>query len=280
MYASDELIPILKKLRLSGVLQNLELRIRQAVEDDLSHLEFLYRLLSDEAERREARQLQLRLSRANFEHEKTLQDFDFFFNPDVPKSKILDLANGSFITRTENVALIGPSGVGKSHVAQSIGHRACLLGHKVLFTTARKMLTALRSSLADGRYDRRLLSFTSPDLLIIDDLGLTHLRDNEPLDLYEVIQRRYERSATIITSNRDIEEWYPLFNDALLAGATLDRFLHHVHVIEMEGDSFRNPSHAKREEIERRAKATKKKTAEKRNRKEGEEKNDGAAPRS
>jgi DNA replication protein DnaC len=134
MSPTDELIPILKKLRMSGVLQSLQERTRQAVEDDLAHSEFLYYLLHDEIERREAKQLSLRLKRASFEHNKSLEDFDFAFNPNVPKAKILELATCAFVDKRENILLVGQTGVGKSHIAQALGHRACMAGHLVLYT--------------------------------------------------------------------------------------------------------------------------------------------------
>jgi DNA replication protein DnaC len=241
MHPSDELIPILKKLRMSGVLQSLELRTRQAAEDDLSHAEFLLRLMTDEVERRESKQLDMRLRRASFEHAKSLEDFDFTFNPKLPKAKIIDLATCGFVDKRENICLLGPTGVGKSHIAQALGHRACVAGCTVLYTSAHHMLTQLRAARADDSHTRRMLRFTSPDLLIIDDLGLRALSGDEPLDLYDLIRQRYERASTIITSNRALPEWAPLFNDDLLASAAMDRLLHHAHIIEIVGHSYRNP---------------------------------------
>jgi DNA replication protein DnaC len=241
MSAIDDLVRVLKKLRLSGVLQSLDLRTRQAADDNLAHAEFLYRLLVDEVERREAKQLGMRLSRACFEHEKTLEGFDFAFNPKIPKAKILDLATCAFIDRKENVLLLGQAGTGKSHVAQALGHRACRAGHTVLFTGADAIFQQLRAARADQTYERRMLRFTTPDVLIIDDLGLHPLRHDDPLDLETLIRRRYQRGATIVTSNRAVDEWYPLFGDALLASAAMDRLLHEAHVVEMQGDSYRNP---------------------------------------
>jgi len=241
MSAIDELVPHLKKLRLSGVLQSLELRLQQAREDSLPYEEFLFRLLSDEVERRDGKQLEQRVRRANFEHDKTLEDFDFHFNPNVPKARVIDLATCSFVEKRQNVLLLGPTGVGKSHIAQALGHRACRLGKSVLHVAAQDLFKQLRAARADGSHDRRMLRFTTPDLLIIDDLGLRPLRDDEPVDLYEIIRTRYERHSTLITSNRTAPEMGELFGDPLLASAAMDRLLHDAHVLILEGASFRNP---------------------------------------
>jgi DNA replication protein DnaC len=241
MSLADELLPLLKKLRLSGVLQTLQLRTQQAVDDSLSHQEFLLRLLSDEVERRDDKQLGARIRRASFEQHKTLEDFDFVFNPAIPKNKVIDLATCSFVGRHENVLLIGPTGVGKSHLAQALGHRACRAGHSVLYVAAHDMLRQLRAARADHSYDRRMLRFTSPELLIVDDLGLRPLTTEEPVDLYEIIRQRYERGSTLLTSNRAVDELAPLFGDPLLASAAMDRLLHNAHVLVIEGDSYRNP---------------------------------------
>jgi len=245
MGLTDELIPVLKKLRLSGVLQTIDLRTEEAIDAELGYNEFLYRLLQDEVERRDAKQLQLRLRRANFEHEKTVADFDFSFNDKLPKAKIIDLATCAFLRRRENVLLLGPAGVGKSHLAQAIGHRACQAGFKVIYTTAHSIMKQLRAARGDGSYDRRLLRFTAPDLLVIDDLGLRPLSGDQPTDLYEIIRQRYERGSIIITSNRDAPELASLFGDPLLASAAMDRLMHHAHVLVLEGESYRNPNHGR-----------------------------------
>ena len=245
MSVQDDLVPLLKKLRLSGVLQTLELRTHQAVEDQLAYPEFLFRLAADEVERRDAGQLVQRLRRACFEQTRTIEDFDFSFNPALPKAKILDLATCQFIARQENVLLVGPCGVGKSHIAQSIGHRACRAGYSVLYTGADELFTLLRASRADGSHERKLQRFLTPQLLIIDDLGLRPLKDDEPLDLYAIIRQRYERSATLLTTNRAVDELLGLFGDPLLASTAVDRLLHHSHVLTLEGESYRNPQRAR-----------------------------------
>ena len=175
-----------------------------------------------------------------------MEDFDFTFNPNIPKAKIIDLTTCTFIAKHDNVLLLGPSGVGKSHIAQTIGHRACLVGYTVIFSTAQKLFRDLRASLADNSYEKVVAHYLKPHLLIIDDLGLRPLTDSQPDDLHEIIRKRYENGSTIITSNRDVEEWYPLFNNPLLASAAMDRLLHHVHVIKLEGESYRTSKKSKK----------------------------------
>lgn len=237
----DDLVPLLKKLRLSGVLQSLELRVAQAAQDNLAHAEFLLRLPTDEVERRDAKLLEQRVRGARFEHKRTLEDFDFLFNPGLPKSRIIDLATCGFVAARRNVLLLGPSGVGKSHIAQAIGVRACNFGHKVVFVTLHDMLRQLRAARGDASHERKLVRFTGPALLIIDDLGLRQLTPEETLDLYDVIRLRYERGSLLITSNRALGELPSLFGDPLLASAVMDRLLDDAHVLVLEGDSFRNP---------------------------------------
>jgi DNA replication protein DnaC len=184
--------------------------------------------------------------RAGFEHQRTLEDFDFHFNPAVPRARVIDLATCTFVERKENVLLVGPSGVGKSHLAQSLGHRACRAGRDVLFVAAHDLFRQLRAARGDGTHDRKMSRFTSVDLLIVDDLGLRPLQGDEPVDLYELIRGRYQRASTIVTSNRAVEELPSLFGDALLASAAMDRLLQNAHVLAIEGDSYRNPPAGRR----------------------------------
>ena len=256
MSPTDQLVPLLKKLRLSGLLESLEVRTQQAVDDNLAHTEFLLRVLTDEIERRDSKMLDQRIRRANFEHAKTLEDFDFLFNPSIPKAQVIDLATCLFVRQKRNVLLVGPSGVGKSHIAQALGHRACLAGYKTIYTVASDMFKQLRAARGDGSYERRLRRFVEPDLLILDDLGLKALNANESEDLYEIIRLRHERGAIVVTSNRALEELGGIFGDPLLASAATDRLLEKAHLIVIEGDSYRNPPREKKR-TQRRSKTKK-----------------------
>jgi DNA replication protein DnaC len=240
MDLKSQLIPKLKALRLSGILETLDVRNRQAIEEKLAYVEFLERLLEDEVERRGQKQLLLRLRRASFSVEKTLEGFDWSFNPNINRQEVFDLATCTWIERKEVLLLVGPSGVGKSHLAQALGHEACRRGYDVVFTPVAKMLSALHGGRADGTYDRRLATFLRPDLLILDDFGLRPLRGLEAEDLYQVISERYERGSNLVTSNRDFVEWPEAFVDnPLLASAALDRLAHRAHRISITGASFR-----------------------------------------
>lgn len=229
----------LKRLRLSGVLESLDLRNQQALESQWSYMEFLSRLLEDEVARREQKQLTLRVRRAAVNTSKTLEAFDFTFNPTIHRQRILDLAGGAYIRDHRNVLLCGPTGVGKSHLAQGLAHEACVQGFDVLFIQTHKMLQHIHGGRADDTRDRRLQTYLRPDLLVLDDFGLRPLQPPGPEDLYDVIDGRYERGSILLTSNRAPNEWPELFGDPLLASAGLDRLLHHAEVLIVTGPSFR-----------------------------------------
>jgi DNA replication protein DnaC len=229
----------LRTLRLSGLLETLDLRLKQAKKDSLSYLEFFQLLVQDEIERREAKKLELRLSRASFEEEKTLEIFDFSFNQKLNAKLIRDLCTGIFIQKREHVLLYGPAGVGKTHIAQAIGHHACRLGYDVLFTKAVKLFRFLLAARADQSWEKRMKKYLAPDLLIIDDFGLSQLIPAQAEDFYEIVAERHLKSSIIITSNRPPQDWVPLFPDPVMANSALDRLAHHAHHLIMEGDSYR-----------------------------------------
>lgn len=242
MELNHQLTPKLKQLRLSGVLSTLEARHRQAIDGQWSYIEFLERLLEDEVERRAQKQLALRLRRATLNVSKTLEGFDWSFNPSINRQQILHLASCDYIRRKRNVLICGPSGVGKSHVAQSLAHEACRQGFDVLFVTAHKMLQHLHGGRADGTWEKRLALYLRPDLLILDDFGLKPLSEMAPADLYDVINERYEVGSIVVTSNRAPSEWPELFGNPLLASAGIDRLAHHAELIVITGRSFRAAS--------------------------------------
>jgi DNA replication protein DnaC len=234
-----QLIPHLKHLRLSGILETLDVRTRQAIEGQWSYVEFLSRLLEDEVERRGQKQLGLRLRRATLNSTKTLETFDFLFNPAINRQQVLALASCEYIRDKRNLLLCGPTGVGKTHLAQALGQEACRQGFQVLFINTHKMLQHLNGGRVDGSWERRLQVYLRPDLLVLDDFGLKPLPHPAPEDLYDVINERYERGSILLTSNRAPAEWPDLFRDPLLASAGLDRLTHRAEIVIIRGASFR-----------------------------------------
>jgi DNA replication protein DnaC len=235
----QHLIPKLKHLRLSGILDTLEVRSQQAQTEHWTYADFLERLLEDEVERRAQKQLAMRLRRAELASDKTLETFDFTFNPGINRQRVYDLATCQFIHEKRNVLLCGPTGVGKTHLAQALAHSACRQDFDVVFTSAHTMLRHLHAGRADGTYEKRLMGFVRPELLVIDDFGLKPLTSPGPEDLYDVINERYEKGSILITSNRAPGEWAGWFADPLLASAGLDRLAHNAHVLIITGASYR-----------------------------------------
>ena len=239
MELKSQLVPKLKNLRLSGILETLEVRNQEAIQEKCTYVEFLQKLLEDEVERRGQKQLSLRLRRSGLAPAKTLEAFDFSFNPTIKRQQVFDLATCAFVERAESVFLLGPAGVGKSHLAQALGHEACRRGFDVVFAKTSAMLSHIHAGRADGTYDRRLAVYQRPDVLILDDFGLKPMRPPAAEDLYEVIEGRYGRGAIVLTTNRAFNEWPELFDNPVLASAALDRLAHGATQIVITGDSYR-----------------------------------------
>jgi len=230
----------LRQLKLTGILQTLSVRVKQAESGKAGYEEFLMMLLEDEYERRQSGRLLKRLKQAGFEEEKTLEGFDFGFNPQIPVKRIKQLANCAYIEKRENIFLLGPVGVGKTHIAQALGHIACRMGHDVIFTKAANMFRYLHGGRADQSWERRIKQYTSVDLLILDDFGLKQLTQFQSDDFYEIINDRYMKKSTIFTGNRTVEDWHKLFPDPVIANSAMDRIAHNAHQITITGESYRN----------------------------------------
>jgi DNA replication protein DnaC len=237
-----ELSALLKQLRLSGILDSLDLRNRQAIEGKLAYTEFLAILIGDEVARREQKKLTMRLRRANFRGEKTIEAFDFDRLPNLNRSLVKDLATGRYLAEKVSILIAGPCGTGKSHLAQALGHCAVRQGHDVMFTTQTQLVGSLHAARAIGSFERRFQQLARVPLLVIDDFGLKPLRPPHDEDFHDLIAERYERVSTIATSNLDFGEWGDAFPaNRMLGAATLDRLRHGAYRIELDGESYRAP---------------------------------------
>lgn len=242
MNPSPELAPQLKLLRLSGILDSLESRNKQAIDAKLAYTEFLAMLIGDELARREQKKFSLRLRRAQFRTTKTLEQFDFDRLPQLNRALVHDLATGRYLGERSPVLIVGPCGTGKSHLAQALGHCAVRQGVDVVFTTCAGLTQSLNAARATGGYDRKLAALAKVPLLIIDDFGLKPMRPPADEDLHDLMAERYEQAATIVTSNLDFPEWDQAFPaNRLLASATLDRLRHNAYCMVLDGQSYRTP---------------------------------------
>lgn len=239
MNTPPEVKHLLKSLRLSGILSTLPDRVSYASGNKLGYQEFLELILSDELARRRQGALERRLQNARVGRDQVMERFDWDAKVTVDRDRLKGLLGLEFIDRKENVILTGPVGVGKTYLANALAHAACRREKSVIVKKAAKLFKDLYAARADNALDREIMKLVTPELLVIDDFGLERLTPEQARDFYEIVSERYERSSTIITSNRHVDEWTALFDDAILANSALDRLAHNAHQLVIEGESYR-----------------------------------------
>ena len=236
---NDSLAVKIKKLNLAGMVQTVDMRVAQATKEKLSYVEFLELIISDEHLNHGRNRRNELIRRAKFPQHKTIEEFNFSWQPSLNRQEIYGFGTCEFVRKQENIAFIGLPGTGKTHLSISVGVKAIEQGYTVIFTTLSDMMEELYLSRADNSFRQKLKKYTQPDLLIIDEFGLKRLNQTSVDDLYEVISKRYEINSTIITSNKEFNEWGCVLFDPVLASAILDRFVHHCNFVTIDGDSYR-----------------------------------------
>lgn len=229
----------LRVLKLSSMVDGLEMRNKHALENQISYLEFLELLVEDEFVRRQSNGYQTRLRESKLHSQKVLDAYDFSFQPELDKRMIYELASCRFMDQKNNIVLMGKPGVGKTHLAHAIGLEAIKRGKKVFFVHANEMMEKLYSSRADGSYRFMIQKYLKPDLLILDELGFKKMPQYGMDDFFEIIRHRYETGSLIITTNRNFEDWGVLFGDKVMASAIIDRIVHHAVIVKVTGTSYR-----------------------------------------
>ena len=229
----------IQNLKLSGIVKTLESRNKYAIVNQLSYIDFLELLIEDEYANRRSNSYNKRLNKSKLDTSKTIETYDFTYQPELNKKQILDLASCRFIQEKKNIIFMGNPGVGKTHLANALGIEALKQGYKVYFVHANDIVSKLMSARGDGTYYAVLKDLLKVDLLIIDEIGFKKIPQNSVDEFFEVIRRRYENGSIIITTNRPFEEWANIFGDAVLASAIVDRIVHHSHIIKILGKNYR-----------------------------------------
>lgn len=235
----SQLKTMTKSLKLSGLTDTIELRIREAQQSQLSYTEMLCLVFQDEIQTRKNRKLDRLISKAKLKNNQTLESFDFSVNPSINAALIKELATCRFIEKGENIFFIGPTGVGKTHLAQAIAQAACRKFMKVEFYKFSLLFSQLINADINNKLDSTLKSLINTDLLIIDDFAFKKINQQEAELLYTIIDAKYLKKSIIITSNRSIEDWINIFPDPIMANAVLDRLAHNAHQIVIKGESYR-----------------------------------------
>ncbi len=234
-----ELTALLEKLKLEHLDAQLDAVCEQAAGRDLDYKSFLTQALETEWQGRFRRGIEARLRQSRFPWVKTLEQFDFDFQPSLDRKQVRELAGLSFVERTQNVVILGPPGVGKTHLAVALGVKAVEAGYSALFVTLETLMTRLVRAKHENRLERALQQLVYPKLLIVDEIGYLPLSRDEASLFFRLVVRRYERASLIVTSNKSFLDWGEVFNDHVLATAILDRLLHHATTLNVKGESYR-----------------------------------------
>jgi len=235
----NELKSKLRDLKLAGAVKSIENRNEYAQENKISYIEFLELIIEDEYANRMANSYQKRFSKAKLNLQKTFDNYDFAYQPELDKRLVSDLRTCRFIKEKKNIILMGKPGVGKTHLANAIGLEAVKQGYKVIFSHVNDMIEKLYASKADGTYLSVQRTYLTSDLLILDELGFRKIPATGLDDFFEIIRRRYENASLIITTNRNFEDWGNIFGDMVMASAIIDRVVHYCYIIKINGESFR-----------------------------------------
>lgn len=234
-----ELVGLLEKMKMDHLADRLDTVCEEASKRDLGYREFLVEALQTEWRSRHQKGVDSRLRQARFPWMKSLEQFDFAFQPSLDRKVVRELAGLGFVERAENVILLGPPGTGKTHLSIALGVKAVEAGHRVLFLTVEKLMTSLTKAQQENRLERQLQQLVYPKLLILDEIGYLPMSRNEASLFFRLLTRRYERASLILTSNKSFVDWGEIFNDQVLATAILDRLLHHATTLNIKGESYR-----------------------------------------